>query len=91
MCVYVCACAPLCLILRDPMNCSPPGSSVVGFSSQEYWSGLPFPSPEDLPDPEIKPASLTSPELAGRFFTTVPCGKPSYYNYLLTKLYYRHF
>ena len=40
------------------------------FSRQEYWSGLPFPSPEDLPDPRIKPASLTSPALAGRFFTT---------------------
>ena len=36
---------------------------------QEYWSGLPFPSPRDLPDPEIEPAS---PILAGRFFTTEP-------------------
>ena len=41
-----------------------------GFSRQEYWGGLPFPSPEDLPDPGIKPASLMSPALAGRFFTT---------------------
>ena len=40
------------------------------FSRQEYWSGLPFPSPGDLPDPGIKPASLTSLVLAGRFFTT---------------------
>ena len=39
------------------------------FSRQEYWSGLPFPSPGDLPDPGIEPASLTSPTLAGRFFT----------------------
>ena len=47
----------------------------MGFSRQEYWSGLPFHSPGNLPDPEIKPASLMSPALAGRFFTTVPPGK----------------
>ena len=40
------------------------------FSRQEYWSGLPFPPPEDLPDPGIEPASLTSPALAGGFFTS---------------------
>ena len=39
----------------------------MGFSSQEYWSGLPFPSPEDLPDPGIETAS---PALADEFFTT---------------------
>ena len=42
----------------------------MGFSRQEYWSGLPFLSPGDLPDLRIKPASLTSPALAGGFFTT---------------------
>ncbi|CAI9164456.1 unnamed protein product [Rangifer tarandus platyrhynchus] len=42
----------------------------MGFSRQEYWSGLPFPPPGDLPDPGIKPGSLTSPALAGGFFTT---------------------
>ena len=42
----------------------------MGFSRQDYWSGLPFPSPEDLPNPGIKPASLVSPALAGRFVTT---------------------
>ena len=45
----------------------------MGFLSQDYWSGLPFPSPGDLPDPGIKPGS---PALAGRFFTTEPPGKP---------------
>ena len=45
----------------------------MGFPRQEYWSGLPFPSPGDLPDPEIKPGS---PALAGRVFTTEPPGKP---------------
>ena len=42
----------------------------MGFSPQKYWSGLPWPSPGDLPDPGIKSASLMSPALAGRFFTT---------------------
>ena len=46
------------------------------FSRQEYWSGLPFPSPEDLPDPGIEQVSLASPALAGGFFTTVPPRKP---------------
>jgi len=43
------------------------------FSRQEYWSGLPFPTPGDLPDPGIEP---TSPALAGGFFTTKPPGNP---------------
>ena len=42
----------------------------MGFSRQEYCSGWPFPPPGDLPDPGIKPVSLASPALAGRFFTT---------------------
>ena len=40
------------------------------FSRQEYWSGLPFPSPGDLPDPGSQRISLLSPALADRFFTT---------------------
>ena len=44
----------------------------MGFPRQEYWSGLPFPSSEDLPDPGIKPVF---PALAGRLFTTEPSGK----------------
>ena len=42
----------------------------MGFSRQEYWSGLPCPPPGDLPDPGIEPTSLTSPALTGGFFTT---------------------
>ena len=42
----------------------------MGFSRQEYWSGLPCLPPGDLPDPGIEPVSLMSPELAGKFFTT---------------------
>ena len=44
----------------NPMHCSPPGSSVHGILQAEYWSGLPFPSPGDLPDPGIE---LRSPAL----------------------------
>ena len=47
----------------------------MGFSRQEYWSGLPFPSPGDLPNPGIKTESLASPALTDRFFTTKLCGK----------------
>ena len=49
-------------------------SLSMGFSRQEYWSGLPFPSLGNLPDPGIEPVS---PALAGRFFTTKPLGKPA--------------
>ena len=45
----------------------------MGFPQQEYWSGLPFPPPGDIPNPGIEPAS---PALAGGFFTTEPPGKP---------------
>ena len=48
----------------------------MGFSQQDYWSGLPFLPPEDLPDPGIKPMSPVSTAFAGRFFTTEPPGKP---------------
>jgi len=42
----------------------------MGFTRHEYWSGLPCLSPRNLPDPGIKPRSLATPALAGRFFTT---------------------
>ena len=42
----------------------------MGFSKQEYWSGLPCPPPGDLPNPGIELTSLMSPALAGWFFTT---------------------
>ena len=56
----------------------------VGFSRQEYWSGLPCPPPGDLPNPGIKLVSLMSSALAGRFFTTranweVPCSRYQYF------------
>ena len=71
---HLCACVLshfsrvwLCPMLRTA-TCQTP--VFMGFSRQEYWSGLPFPPPGDLPNPGIEPESLTSPALAGRFFTT---------------------
>ena len=48
----------MCLTLRNPMDCSLPGSPSMGFSRQEYWSRLTLPSQVDLPDPRIKPGLL---------------------------------
>ena len=73
-------CAHSCPILCNPTDCRPPGSSLsVGFPTEEYWSGLPFPTIGDLPDPKIEPESLTPPALAGGFFTTVHlwCRRPA--------------
>ena len=50
-----------CSTFCNPIDRSPPGSLSTGFSRQEYWSGLPCPSPGDLPDPGIELASLASP------------------------------
>jgi len=57
------------------MDCSSPAPLSMGFPSQEYCTGLPFPSPEDLPNSGIK---LGSPVLAGKFFNTEPHWKPIY-------------
>ena len=59
--------------LCDPMDGSPPGSSVHEFSRQEYWSGLPFPSPGDLPNLGIKPKP---PALQAESLPSEPPGKP---------------
>ena len=70
-----------CSVLSDslwPRGLYLSGSFVLGLL-QEYWRGLPFPPPGDLPDPGIEPSSLSSPALAGRFFATEPPGKPLFY------------
>ena len=72
VCVYVCA--QLLLPLCDPMDCGPPGSSTHGISRQEYWRGLPFPTPRDLPDPGIEPASPVSPALQADSLPAKPSG-----------------
>jgi len=66
----------------DLMDCSPPGSSVTGFPRQEYWSGLSFASPGDLPNPGIKPGSpalQVDPALQADSLQTEPPGKPLTY------------
>ena len=68
----------MCMLSRSVVSHSlqPPGpvahqaSLSMEFSRQESWSGWPFPTPGDLPDPGIQPMSLASPALAGGFFTT---------------------
>ena len=72
MVVVVCLVAKLCLTLCNPVDCSPQAPLSMAFSRQEYWSGLPFSSPGDLPDPGMESASPMSCALAGRFFTTEP-------------------
>ena len=62
----------LCLTLCDPIDCSPPGSSVHEIL-WEYWSGLPFLFPGDLPDPGIEPGSTT---LQADSLLSEPAGKP---------------
>ena len=64
-----------------PYTIAPQAPLSVGFSRQEYWSGLPFPSPGDLPDPGIEPVSC----IAGGFFTAEPPGRPPEYSWLLDK------
>ena len=67
-----------CLALATPWTVAHQALLSMGFPRQEYWSGLPFPSPGDLPDLEIRPASPVSPCIAGRFFTTEPPRKPTH-------------
>ena len=67
--LYVCALSRVQLFVTLwTMDCQAPQS--IGFSRQEYWSGLPYPSPRDLPMSEIELASRKSPALADGFFTT---------------------
>ena len=63
-CVH-CFAAPQTVAYQVPLS--------MGFSREGYWSGLPFPSPVDLPDPGVEPSS---PACACRFFTVEPSGKP---------------
>ena len=70
LCLHVCSVAcvtPWTVALQAPLS--------MEFSMKEYWRGLPFPIPRDLPNPGIKPMSLASHTLPSRFFTTAPSGK----------------
>ena len=57
-------------LFATPWTVAQQASLSMGFSRQQYWSGLPCPLPGDLPDPGIKPTTLTSPALAEGFFTS---------------------
>ena len=78
-------CAQSCPTLREPIDCSPPDSSVHGIlqARKNTTASCHFFTPEVLPDPEIEPLCLESPELAGRFSTTVPCAKFSDHGWTL--------
>ena len=80
----VCMCVLVtwsCLTLSDPVDYSSPGSSVHGILYQEYWSGLPFPSSGDLPDPGIEAGS---PTLPADSLPSEPSGKHIYiYIYII--------
>ena len=69
MCVCVCVLSHVCLFAA-PWAIGHQAPLSTGFPRQEYWSGLPFHTPEDLLNSGIEPTSLMSPALAGRFFTT---------------------
>ena len=73
---FSCLLTKLSLILVTSWTVACQAPLSMGFPRQAYWSGLIFPSPGDLPNPGIEPAS---PALAGRFFTTEPPGKPFFY------------
>ena len=74
--MHVCMRAQSCPALCDPWTITSQTLLSMGFSRQEYWSGLPFPSPLDLPNPGTEPASLVSAALASGFFITALPGKP---------------
>ena len=75
LCVCMCSIAQPCLTVA-PQTAAHQTTLPTEFFRQEYWNGLPFPTPGDLPNPGIEPVSFVSPALAGRFVTTVPPKKP---------------
>ena len=85
-CMYVHACVPARWLqsfpaLCDPMDCNRQAPLSMGFSRQEYWSGLPCPPSGDLPDPGIEPASPGF-TCIGRFFTTSTTWETHIYIYI---------
>ena len=77
----------ICNMLETPWTVACQASLSMGFSREEHWSGVPFPSPGDLPPgdlphPEIKLASLESPSLTGGFLTIELSEKPCVYLYI---------
>ena len=70
----------VCLVMSDsatPWTIACQALPFMGFSRQEYWNGLPYPPPGDLPNPGIEHESPASPALVGGSFTAESPGKPS--------------
>ena len=76
------------LTLCDYMDYSPQAPLSMEFSRQKYWSGLPFPTPGDLPNPGIEPRTPEPLALTGAFFTTVLPEKTTILTYLVPILYF---
>ena len=81
-CMCACSATQSCQIVT-PRTVAHQAPLSMGFSRQEHWSGLPFPTPGDLPSPGVESASLA---LASRFFTTVLSGK----TLITTEWYLKH-
>ena len=81
--MLLCSVAQSCPTLVTPWTVACQAPLSMGFSRQEYWSGLPFSPPGDLPKPGIESMPPVSPSLAGRFFTIEPPRKPSHLVILL--------
>ena len=84
----MCACLLTYNYLVTPWTATHQAPLSMDFPRQEYWSGLPFPPPGDLPDQgiELTSLSLASLVLASRFFTTVPLKKPPDSSYILANI-----
>ena len=77
----MCVCSVVSDFFGDPWTVAHQAPLTMEFSRQGYWSGMPLPSPGDLPHPGIEPTSLRSPALAGGFFTTSATWEaPAYYH-----------
>ena len=68
-------CFSIFVLMLSHVELDPMAPLSMESSRQQYWSGLPFPTPGDLPNPGIEPTSLMSPALAGGFFTTAILNK----------------
>ena len=81
LCVCVCVCVHTCLVISvlsnslDPVDCGPQVPLSMGFSRQEYWSGLPCSPPGDLPNPRMERKSPASPALQVDSLPIEPSGK----------------
>ena len=78
MCVCISSCFSHVRLFGTPWTVAHQAPLSMGFSRQEYWSGLPCPPPGDLPNPETEPAFPAAPALQVDSFTAEPHGKPKH-------------